>query len=747
LSLFNELKRRNVLRVGAAYIVAAWLVIQVVETILPAFGFDSAAVRIVVIVLAVLLVPVLIFAWAFELTPEGLRRDYEVDRSRSITPQTSKRLDRLIMVVLALALGYFAFDKFVLDPVRDVDIAEAAHQEGRSESLIESFGDKSVAILPFKNRSAREDDAFFVDGIHDEILTELARIGSLRVISRTSVERFRDTSKSIGDIGELLDVKTILEGGVQRAGDRIRINVQLIDVDTDNHIWAENYEKEMTAGSIFRIQKEIATAVAKSLEATLTVQDEQQLSSVPTENLAALEAYFLGRQAMEKRTAASLDEAENLLTRAIELDPGFAIAYVELANTYGFQAFYSNRPPKQAWQLAEPLLDRALTIDERLGQAYIAKARFLGTNEDRAAVIEKAEFVESLYRKGLELAPGYASGYRWYSNLLSTLNRNEEALVQLEKALRQDPLSGIIRADLARALEQQGRFADARDHLESSVRINPDFAHGYFALARLQIYAFGRVDGAILQMRRAAALDSGNVWYPAELALYWHLVGDSQAADKWMARAYSVGPDSFYAQYFDLEIHLGRGLFDEALPLAKRVHSQWPFIAPALEILNVASLKDGDASTALARYGDAYPQLIGNTRPGLDRHSVDNAIRLAYYTILAGQDELGQKLLDYAEEVCDSLPAMGRDGALFHYGWIKTLRGQEQQALAELRRAVDTGVRRNWRGVFFFDPILEPLRDEPEFAEIVAILEADMAVQLRNVRAMEAAGDLVRFPD
>ena len=147
MSLFSELKRRNVFRVGTAYIVAAWLVIQVVETILPAFGFDSSAVRIVVIVLAVLFVPVLVFSWAFELTPEGLKRDHEVDRRLSITPQTGKRLDRLIMVVLALALGYFAFDKFVLDPARDVDIAEAARHEGRSEALVEVLEEQAAGIV------------------------------------------------------------------------------------------------------------------------------------------------------------------------------------------------------------------------------------------------------------------------------------------------------------------------------------------------------------------------------------------------------------------------------------------------------------------------------------------------------------------------------------------------------------------------------------------------------------------------
>ena len=206
MSLFNELKRRNVFRVGAAYVVSSWLLIQVAETIFPLFGFGDAPARLLVIVLAIGFIPVLIFSWVFELTPDGLKKEENIVRSQSVTPVTGKKLDRMITVILVLALGYFAFDKFVLDPARDVQIAEIAAQAGveqaREEARVGLRNAKSIAVLPFVNRSQQQEDQYFTDGMHDEVLTRLAKIAMLKVISRTSVMRYRDTDKSIPEIAK-----------------------------------------------------------------------------------------------------------------------------------------------------------------------------------------------------------------------------------------------------------------------------------------------------------------------------------------------------------------------------------------------------------------------------------------------------------------------------------------------------------------------------------------------------------------
>ena len=301
MSLFNELKRRNVFRIGAAYVVGAWLLIQVTETIFPLFGFGDTPARLVVIVLAIGFPIALIFSWVFEITPEGLKKDADVDSERSITQGTGRKLDRIILVVLALALGYFAFDKFVLDPVEDEQIAQSARQEGLTAALSKSYGDRSIAVLPFENRSNREEDQFFTDGIHDDLLTTIAKIGSMKVISRTSVMEYRDTIKKIPQIAQELGVANILEGGIQRSGNHVRINVQLIDAATDDHLWAEIYDRELTAENLFAVQSEITRIIADALQAELSTDEQRRIDARPTDNLQAYEAYMRGRQLMATR--------------------------------------------------------------------------------------------------------------------------------------------------------------------------------------------------------------------------------------------------------------------------------------------------------------------------------------------------------------------------------------------------------------------------------------------------------------
>ena len=333
MSLFNELKRRNVFRIGAAYVVGAWLLIQVTETIFPLFGFGDTPARLVVIVLAIGFIPSLILSWVFELTPEGLKKDADVDSEKSITQTTGRKLDRIILVVLALALGYFAFDKFVLDPARDQSNIEIARQEGLTAALSKSYGDRSIAVLPFDNRSNREEDQFFTDGIHDDLLTTIAKISSMKVISRTSVMEYRDTIKKIPQIAQELGVANILEGGIQRSGNHVRINVQLIDAATDDHLWAETYDRELTAENLFAVQSEITKIIADALQAELSTDEQRRIDARPTDNLQAYEAYMRGRQLMATRNADNLKLAVEEFSKATEIDPMFALAWVGVADS------------------------------------------------------------------------------------------------------------------------------------------------------------------------------------------------------------------------------------------------------------------------------------------------------------------------------------------------------------------------------------------------------------------------------
>ena len=336
MSLIAELRRRNVFRVGVAYAIVAWLLIQVADVAFPALRLPDWTVTLVTALLIMGFPVALLFAWAFELTPEGIKPAKEVAPAESITHLTGRKLDFAIIGLLATALIFVVVDSYVLEAKPEQ--AEVAAEQAPAAEQVER--EKSIAVLLFDNLSGDAATEPFTKGIHDDILTQISKIRALKVIARTSMERL-DPTLSIPEIGTKLGVGTVLEGGVQRAGDRVRINVQLIDCKTEAHLWAETYDRELTAANIFAFQSEIAKTVADTLRAALSPEEQDRLASIPTENLAAYEAYLLGRQRLARTTAAAFVEAVDYFQQAIELDPEFALAYVGLADSYVEQVFFA----------------------------------------------------------------------------------------------------------------------------------------------------------------------------------------------------------------------------------------------------------------------------------------------------------------------------------------------------------------------------------------------------------------------
>src|SRR4051812_5103271 len=295
MSFFAELQRRNVIRMAGLYLVGAWLLTQVASTVLPMFGAADWLPRSIVILLAIGFLPALIFSWVFDLTPQGLKRDEDVRPEESIAPQTARRMNRMIIAVLVLALGYFAIDKFVLAPRRETTRSATPRVPNEAKSVAIA---KSIAVLPFDNLSRDPDNAFFAEGVQDEILTRLARVADLKVISRTSTQRFKSAPSDLRDIAKQLGVTNILEGSVQKANDQVRVNVQLINALTDAHLWADTYDRKLT--DIFAVESEIAKTIAETLQAKLNSSAEHVLASRPTDNAEAHELYLKGRFFAEK---------------------------------------------------------------------------------------------------------------------------------------------------------------------------------------------------------------------------------------------------------------------------------------------------------------------------------------------------------------------------------------------------------------------------------------------------------------
>ena len=451
MSLIEELKRRNVLRVGAAYAAVAWLLIQVVETLFPLFGLSDAAARTVVVVLAVGFVPALIGAWAFELTPEGLKRDAEVDHDSATSVRSTRRLDRVIMVFLALGLAYFAIDKFLLDPARDRAREQAVAEQARSEAIAESFGDKSIAVLAFQDLSPAGDQEYFSDGISEELLNLLSRIPELRVAGKTSAFSFKGKGATIAEIAAALNVAYVLEGSVRRAGDRIRITAQLIEARSDTHVWSQNYDR--TFDDVFAIQDEIASKVVDQLRVML-------LGAAPTVRRTDPEAYALYLQAadaMNRMSSESPAATEALVRKALEIDPEYVPAWILLARAQGYYATWGQSEREAARTQARASLEHALALEPAEPRALL----MLEMLDPRASTDE--QYVCDAITRALRTEPGSLDFLHLAGAQFLSLGRMQKSIEIYRYVLERDPLYLQALYSIIRAYLFSGHYDEAAD--------------------------------------------------------------------------------------------------------------------------------------------------------------------------------------------------------------------------------------------------------------------------------------------
>jgi TolB-like protein len=514
-SLWPELKRRNVPRVAAAYAVGAWLTVEVSSVVLPAFGAPDWTLR-AIIILALLGFPVtLVIAWAYQMTPEGPKRDDEVDRKMDAGYQRSNRLNVVTLTILVLAAGIFVITRMMPPEV-------ATHDR------------KSIAVLPFDNMSGDAANDPFTIGIHDDLLTHISRIGSIKTISRTSVLKYRNTTRSIPEIAAELGVATILEGGVQRAGDRVRINVQLIDTVTDEHLWADSYDRELTASNVFAIQTEIAVAIADALRATLSSEEQRRLEYAPTENLAAMEAYYLGKQLLEERSRESLFAAVEYFEKVTELDPNYALAYSGMADAYMLLPEYTPTiDMRAARETSEAAANRALELgpDEPEVLASAGWNRLIHYYDWSEA--------ERLLRRALAIEPNNAGALHWLSHVLSWQSQHAEALVIAERAFEVDPHTTLMAMNLAYIRTDASLFAQAIARLHRSIEEDPDYPelHGNLWLAYLRAGRPADAANSIIKWAEATGRDMNGAREVGAAFVRYRETGDAQSLpDELLAR-------------------------------------------------------------------------------------------------------------------------------------------------------------------------------------------------------------------
>jgi len=727
-SFIDELRRRNVLRVAAAYALVAWIFIEAGSVLLPTFGAPEWFFATVYVPVAVGgFVVAMIIAWVFEITPDGVKRESEVDRS-SYEPPPKGRMNAMIIALLVVALGVSV--TFNVTGLRDSAPASTVAQARNS-----------IAVLPFTSRSADEDNRYFADGIHDDILTRLAEIESLRVISRTSVNQYRESDRNLKEIGRELGVATIVEGAVQRVGDQVRVTVQLIDAETDEHLWAESYDREYTLQNVFELQSEISARIASALRAALTPEDAIRLAKIPTSNVAAYAEYVKGRDKLMQRSFATLHEAREHFERAIEMDPNYAQAYSGLAQTA--LVLLSNHkalPTDEAFAIADAATRKALAIDPELAEAHAVRgllelSRWEITRADNGNVRAAQSFDTAI-----RLNPNLAEAYVWFASLRNSEGDNQSAIDLLTKALTIDPLSRIPYVNLPSFLALEGKNDDATKLLIEAVRIFPEWEVPYEYMSN-HLMRLGRLDEAVAWRMRSASFNADPLSQGALMGTY-QAFGDDEAITEFVEsfpKDHPLYPLGVAWWHYITRDYRGA---DQALgDIGDLSGLPRDFLLP-LQVGLALLLEDWQRAKAVLLAGN--PGLVGDDESPVAEHNAFWAVYLAFVEQKLGNDREATRLLDEAEPVIARLPRMGMRGQGIQDVHILVLRGRYAAAMEALIEAVDEGfVASQPFDLFPFDedPIIVPLRDDPRFAPLEQRMHELIEAMRHNVEAAQESGD------
>ena len=508
-SFFAELKRRNVYKVAVAYIVAGWALSQGIAQVLPVFDVPNWTIRLIVVLIIIGLPVALVLAWAFEITPEGIKRTEMADRMPAAAQRKKHTWIYIVVVGAIVSITLFFLGRY-----------SAISGAPRHSEAATGVPEKSIAVLPFDNLSRDPDNAYFAEGVQDEILTRLAKVADLKVISRTSTQHFKSVPENLPQIAKQLNVTNILEGSVQKVKDQVRVNVQLINALTDAHLWAEIYDRKLT--DLFSVESDIAKTIADTLQAKLTGSESTAMSNKPTENPEAYELYLKGRFFWNKRTGQDLKTACDYFQQAIAIDPNYATAYAGLAESYILIPLFDAGSPQDYFPKAKAAAERAIELQETSAEAHTALALLFCFSDVNFAQSEKE------FKRAIELNPNYATAHHWYGNaLLVALGRFNEAISENKRAVELDPLSLIINADLGSTFMLARQYDQAIAQLQRTLTLDNKFGYTHWNLGQA-LYLKGDTAAAIAEYQKARTLDDD----PQIVALLGRAYADTGQKDQ-----------------------------------------------------------------------------------------------------------------------------------------------------------------------------------------------------------------------
>jgi len=734
MSLIQELKRRNVFRVCLAYVVGAWLMLQLTDVLTELLDLPGEIGRTVVMVLAIGFIPVLLLAWAFELTPEGIKREKEVDRTQSITPRTGRVLDRTIIVLLALVIVGFGVNEFVIEPRQA--------QEAASERVVEEAAAEplppSVAVMPFVNMSNNADNEYFSDGLTETLLHMLAQLPDLRVAARTSSFAFKNKEVGIAEIAQTLNVAHVLEGSVQKSGDRVRVTAQLIRADDGFHVWSQNYTRPLE--DIFAIQDEIARDVVGALDESL-LGNISAMHGVETRNMSAYETYLKALEQQALFSYASLPAAENLFKEALAIDPDFTDAKLGLVRNQFLMMRTGLLNQEQAWAQSEPLIQQILNEDpgnltaEALALTYrIWFTSDVGPAELTQRVERLREILPKIPTESVVL--GVTASVTYYR-----LNDPDSALGMLDDGLLLDPLDPGLLSTRGRILAEIGRFPESERYLMSALELQPGDANFLADISDLKTQ-MGDVVGALSWMRRASEADPRDHELAADVAEQLYVLDLVEEGDAWARRVLSQAPQSAVGRKIALLQAIYRD--DEALALEiaeammrDEVSVRRGALGTAVFTYTRLMAIEGRAAEAMALIQELRPKAVAYDGQEL---VLEDALYLlassSLMPLLQSSDEVAANWKNAIEVLDQIIPRRGdQPDARF---WDAVLLGDHDGALRLALDEVFTqpiSVNMNLPRMFEH-PALQPLADEPEIQAELARLDRRIAQARAEVEDM-----------
>jgi TolB-like protein len=528
LQLFQELQHRNVFRVAIGYVVSSWLLVQVADLVLENIGSPDWVMQTIMLVLVLGFPVVVFFSWAYEVTPEGIKRESEIDRSQSIRHHTGRKLDRAIVAVLVLALGYFAYDKFVVGPQRASELVEGMKQAVTEQAAVATDvpakPDNSIAVLPFVNMSSDEEQEYFSDGLSEELLNLLAKIPELHVAARTSSFSFKGKDLEVTEIASRLKVAHVLEGSVRKHGKQLRITAQLIQADNGYQLWSETYDRQLD--NIFEIQEDIAVAVVDALKITLLGEAPRTRKT----DTAAYQLFLEGQYLKRQISRDSLLKAIEAFKQAVEIDPTYAPAWAEMADTYMWVGSSEKISPGEIRALADQAIEKAISIDPDYAFAYYVRGI--------SWIFTKREFNRGVedFEHALALEPDNAFLIAAMGKGAFVTGQFDLAIAQYQKALALEPIVPEFYWFIGKAYLSSGRLDEAEASFRKLLDLSPE-SYGSGDLWETLLLK-GELEAALEQLSGLNYANNG----PFSITHY--ALGNSEKADEYLAKLIETAADS-----------------------------------------------------------------------------------------------------------------------------------------------------------------------------------------------------------